>query len=86
MLTIRVPSIKCSRFHSQETEDSIDGNDSPGGGAELCPPDFVFVVMARRIPQKTGGHVSSPIAVSSSLLAEYSIEDRINEAQIPQYS
>ena len=49
MLTIRVPSIKCSRFHSQETEDSIDGNDSPGGGAELCPPDFVFVVMTRRI-------------------------------------
>ena len=48
MLTIRVPSIKCSRFHSQETEDSIDGNDSPGGGAELCPPDFVFLALTRR--------------------------------------
>ena len=46
-----MPSIKCSRFHSQETEDSIDGNDSPGGGAELCPPDFVFVALTRR---KTG--------------------------------
>ena len=43
-----MPSIKCSRFHSQETENSIDGNDSPGGGAELCPPDFVFLVMTRR--------------------------------------
>ena len=59
-----MPSIKCSRFHSQETEDSIDGNDSPGGGAELCPPDFVFVALARRMIDRVGNHLSFALAKS----------------------